>query len=1819
MRSILSFSLALLTLALGGPPAGAETLLTERRVVLHNDIDFFGGDLEPIFETSFDNCRAQCVADARCRAFTYNVRSRACFPKSGVNESQPFQGAVSGRVLDTAGAALKQEGRRIDSLSFMDAAAFEEARSVWRGLQGQYMSPLVETDVFVNAAGAARDGGNLPGAVRFMGAAVALSDRADLWAELSRLAGLVNPSDYQQRRDLERLRTASAIHAYVRAVSPGGQATALSLLAEALEARGQGRDSIPVLRLSQSIAPRLETAQALDRALGLFGFRITEHEVDNNALTPRVCVTFSEALKRNGVNFTDYVRTPAHGAVATASGNQLCIEGLVHGETYDIAFRAGIPAESGEVTHKTVPLTFYIRDRDPSVHFAGRGYVLPLQGEAGIPVVTVNLRTVDLKLYRVDTRALSAVQRAGMLGGALSPWEEEELQGSLGAVIWEGVGEVGTELNRDVTTRLPVGDLVGGLEPGIFALRARVPGEDPYDAQGATQWFVVSDLGVQALSGPEKLTVLLRRLSDLSPLAGASVSVIARNNAILGSAASDGNGTAVIPAGLLRGQDASAPAFVMVETEGDFTYLSLTETEFDLSDRGVAGRAPSGPVDVFMTTERGAYRPGETVHATVLVRDDRALAIPGLPVTAIVKRPDGVEAARLLLADAGAGGRVMDFDLPEGAHRGTWTVAVHADTGAAPLQTAKFAVEDFLPERIDFELDLGPGPVPLAPAPWLEVRARYLYGAPGAGLRLEGEAFLSGTSSLASEPGFRFGRHDQRFDRRGQSFDGGWETGEDGTVTIPVEFDLPQDPTGPLEITAVIRLSEGSGRPVERRISAPAALTGPVIGIRPLFDGSLREGATASFEVIGLDAGAGRTAINATWTLNRVETRYQWYRLYGSWRWEATTRRTRVASGELITGGKPVQIDAGVDWGRYELIVESTSGPLVASSVGFGAGWYAPPDSASTPDTLEMSLDAPVYRSGETATLVVDARSEGVVQVSVIGADVIEQQAVAVVEGENRIPLAVTPDWGTGAYVTATFLRPAGSATQNRGPTRAIGVAWAKVDPGERALSARLETADEIRPNGPLDVTLAVDGAKPGQPVFATIAAVDVGVLNITGFQSPDPSGHYFGQRRLGVGIRDLYGRLIDAALGDPGRLRSGGDAVVRSRFNSPPQTERLVAYFSGPLTVGPDGRVSTSFDMPAFNGTVRLMAVVWSGEGVGQAERDVLVRDPVVMTLSAPRFLAPGDTSRLRIDLAHVEGESGSFGLSVATAGDMRADTVRLPRQVVLGPRERTTIEVPLIVGGIDDPEVVVTLTSPSGRDYVRRARIPVRAHDPEVSRTLSLALGDGETFRMDANVFDGLRPGSARATVAAGVLARIDVPGLLQALDRYPYGCTEQITSRAMPLLYVGNVAEAVGIADGQGLSARIEDAIAQVLDNQSSSGSFGLWRPDNGDLWLDAYVTDFLSRARERGFAVPDRAFRLALLNLRNRVNYAPDIEEGGEDIAYALLVMAREGAASMGDLRYYADARSHVFATPLALAQIGAGLASYGDQARADKMFRLAAAKATTTRTDADTGWRTDYGSVLRDAAGVVALAAEAGSRAVDYDALTARLAPGASPGHRSTQENMWGLLAANALIEATPRDAFEINGVPADGPVAAIFDGATGHGADVAITNRTGRTERLVLTTFGQPLGDAPAGGNGFTIERFAFTPDGEPVRLDEVALNQRLVIVLKVDPHGYAEGRLMVNDPLPAGFEIDNPNLIRSGDVAALDWLDLNIDPVHAEFRTERFLAAVDWRSDAAFQVAYMVRAVSPGTFHAPAASVEDMYRPTLRARTATGRIVIAE
>ena len=1300
------------------------------------------------------------------------------------------------------------------------------------------------------------------------------------------------------------------------------------------------------------------------------------------------------------------------------------------------------------------------------MRFVGKAYVLPKTPNATIPVVSVNVDTLDARVLKIGDRNLVNAVGEDQFLSQLDKWSADTVTERQGREVWSGKIAVKRDTNREVTTAVPVSELVKTLEPGVYALVVRdVNKKDEWSAD-ATQWFVVSDLGLATMTGNDGLHVVIHALSDAKAVAGVELKLIAADNDVLGSATTDDQGYARFDAGLIKGTGGSAPQLLLATKDGDFAFLNLQKAAFDLTDRGVEGRDPPKPVDVFMTTERGVYRPGETVNLTVLARDPTATALPDVPLTLVVSRPDGNEYIRRLAADEGAGGRDLSFDLPGEAQRGTWRAAAYTDPKASALQEVTFKVEDFQPERIDFAVKTDTTLLHAGGTVEASLHADWLYGAPAAGLAIEGEVYVTPADDIPSAPGYRFGLTDDDFTSAVENVqsDG---TDENGDAAVTLVTPEVADTTRPLQAAVHVRVLDTNGRPVERRMSLPVSTGHERIGVRPLFDGAVEEGGNAAFDVAVLDADYAKVdAKDLSWTLSRVQTNYQWYQSDGSWDYHAIKSTTRVADGKLdIEADKPARIEARVEWGEYQLTVTSADGAVIPVSTGFEAGWYVPIESEETPDLLKITLDKPRYSIGDTVKAHIEPRFAGLAVVSVVDDRLIAMKTVEVPAGGSTIELPVTADWGPGAYVTASLLRPLDLA-EKRMPSRALGLAWAGVDPGERQLGVAIDAPMDMRPQTDLNIAVKVDGGKAGEDAYVTIAAVDVGILNLTQFKAPAPEDWYFAQRRLGVEFRDLYGQLIDTTLGALGEVRTGGDGGGISKLMGPPPTERLVAFFQGVTKVGADGLAHASFKMPDFNGTAKVMAVAWSKTGVGHASRDVLVRDPVVIQASLPNFLAPGDRSRLALDFTHIEGPSGNFSLEVTTAGDLVTLDEKLANAVVSLPEKgKARVLIPITGKAIGDETITAALKSPDGTLLTKTLTLGVRDNEPAITRVSDFSMKpvSGE-LKLTSDLFAGFKPATGVATLTVGTVAGIDLPGLVHALDKYPYGCSEQLTSRALPLVYLDDVILAAGLAGEAPVRERVQKAIDALLVNQGSDGSFGLWGPGSEDLWLNAYVTDFLTRAREKGYTVPPVAYDMAVTNLKNRVAYASDFTDGGEDVAYGLYVLARNGRASIGDLRFYAETKLDAFATPLARAQLGAALALYGDSQKASGAFRSSLDLLEESKDDRRL-WRADYGSDLRDGAAILALASESKLATFDYQGLSREVGKlYRASAYTSTQEQAWMLLAAHALLKDGMKPELDIGGTPHDGVFTAKYQLAdVASGLVVKNVGKTAIDARVTVT------------------------------------------------------------------------------------------------------------------------------------------------------------
>jgi uncharacterized protein YfaS (alpha-2-macroglobulin family) len=1680
---------------------------------------------------------------------------------------------------------------------------------------------------------------------------------APAWTRLAEALLAIKPDPEKgERYDLPVHASGAAYRGYELAKDKTEKARALFVLGQALERRSYWRPAIDALKLSIEMADSQPAREAYDKLRAEHGFRMIDYKTDNEATPPRLCLQFSEELSRTQGDAAKFVSVNGRDPeTVLQDGKQLCLEGLKHGERYNVQIRAGLPSDVGENLNKTADIAVYVPDRSALVRFTGKSYVLPSRGQQGIPVVTTNTGKIDVQVYRIGDRNLAATLQSGDMQRQLSDYELENIRERAGVKVYAGEMDIASKLNEEVTTAVPVTDATGKLEPGAYVMVAK-PTEKSKDDTGqlATQWFIVSDLGLTAFSGGDGVHAFVRSLADATPIEGSAVKLIARNNEVLATSKTDAMGYAKFDASLTKGEGGTQPAVLVAEKgDGEYAFLDLSLNAFDLSDRGVKGRDAAGPIDAFIYTERGVYRGGEEVAVTALVRD-RAGKAATLPTTLIVTRPDGVEHSRFVLNDQGLGGRSLALPLAKTAQTGTWRMWLHTDPKAAAIAERAFLVEDFVPERLDMTLKSDVTALVPDDRQIVNATGRYLYGPPAASLGLEGEIVVRlANKELPGYAGYQFGQSDDFVNAVRQPLEAGLLTDKDGNAAIAVTLPALPKTARPLEADLLIKLVESGGRSIERKLTLPVDLEQPRIGIKPLFEGGQApEDQDAAFEVVLLDgASKPQASDKLAWTLTRLDTNWQWYRRDGNWTYDSVTVKRKVASGELKTdAAAPAKLSQNIGWGKYRLDVVSTEANGPASSITFNAGWYATGEAVDSPEQLDVALDKETYKSGESAKLRISSKQGGTALIAVLGSSLHVTKEVEIAKGGGEVSIDVTDDWGPGAYVTAMLYRPMDEG-QKRMPGRAIGITWLGVDQSARELQIAMTLPEKVKSAAKISVPVKVDGLSSGEDARITVAAVDLGILNLTRYEAPAPEKWFNAQQKLAFEIRDFYGRLIDGMRADRGKLKSGGDGTGPIMQGNP-TVETVVSLYSGIVKVASDGTANVEFELPDFNGTVRIMAVAWSNDKIGHASSDVIVRDAVALTVSAPRFLTLGDEVNLGFDVHNIEGPDAAYALSLSEKqGDATAERLTAvgDKQMALKTGARATERLVFKPKDIGPVTLRVAVTGPNDIAIKREMTFDVLPPAGDIKRTtISSLKGNGGKLTLSRDLVQDMIASRTRINLSVGPAARFDVPSLLTQLDRYPYGCAEQTVSRALPLVYANAVAAQIGLGEDKDLKERVQKAVNRVFEMQDSTGAFGVWGPSDADLWLTAYVTDFLTRAQENGATVAKEGFNRALDRLQNFLSYAEDFEKGGEDRAYAIYVLARNARAPIGELRYYADTRIDRFSTPLAKAQIGAALAMMGDKERAERAFQ--AALISMGDTTPDTGYRGDYGSTLRDSAALVTLASETGIAKAETPKLAGVIAKAyETRSYTSTQEQAWMLLAAKALTDEVKATTLAIDGKAVTGPMLRALTPADLVNGAVTITNTGEAATDAVISVIGAALTPEPAIAKGFTIERAAYTLDGKKVDLKSlsggtasVKQNDRFVMTVKIQS-SEAGGRVMLVDRLPAGFEIENPKLIASGAIAGLDWLKSSADPEHTEFRDDRFVAAFNFSGarantdnensdgDAATApdssaetppvltatVAYIVRAVTPGSFVHPAATVEDMYRPDRYARTAAGTLTV--
>ena len=1589
------------------------------------------------------------------------------------------------------------------------------------------------------------------------------------------------------------------------------------------------------------------------------GFAVWDSRLDVHGTEPLACIRMTMPLdpRRSYGDFVSVNPVLGHPPAVTVSGDELCISDVGYaGRT--ITLLHGLPAANGQVLAENADVAFIAGAKPVYVGFAGEGVILPREDADGLGLETVNVSRLHVTVWRVLDRNLTKKRLSAPTPVAEGEYSYDEADQSVdddGRKIWEGDLPVTASPDQRTTTVFPFGSVLKTLQSGAYVVEASdasgLKGAKPKEGETESQrpararrWIVFTDMALQAYDGSDALDVVARSLKSAKPLTGVRLSLVAKDGEELAAASSDNSGRVHFARALLGGENGAKPARVMAYgPRGDFTLLDLERAPVDLSKQDTGGRTmpgakpatgsdvgkTSGALDGYLYADRGIYRPGEKVHLVALVRDRLAHAVTQRSGALVIRRPSGLEFARYAFKATPSGAATADFTLPSAAPRGLWHADLQMDATEVTSGAVSFQVEDFAPQRLAVTLKAAAErPIVGGETRKIDISARFLYGAIAASLPVTAETRIAADPNpFPNYKGFVWGDQQKPFDEKLVEAPKG-QTDAAGQAQTTLELSALGAPTSPLKARLTASVFEPGGRPVSEEVILPVRLRALYLGVKST------PGAGAdplqTFDVIAVDALGRRVAApKVHYILVSERWNYDWFEQGGRWSWRRTSRDIPLAQGDLtVSASGQAHIARKLPWGDYRLVLDdpATGAHTVIRQ---SAGWDEPEDGVEAPDMARVSLVRETLRAGDDVAVRIQAPFAGEAQIAVAGDRLIDLKNAAVGKDGAVIHLHATRDWAGGAYVLVTIVQPRDPVSSPK-PRRAVGLVYVPLDPDGGKLSVALGAPQKITSHAPVVVPLTVKGLGLGESAYVTLAAVDEGILRLTHHRNPDPISWYFSKRALGLVYRDDYGRLLDPNLGAATAVSFGADEIGGAGLANVPI--RTVALWSGVVHTDASGRAVIKLPAADFNGQLRLVAVAWTEKAIGSGVANLIVREPVVAEASVPRFLAPGDHAQAMVELANVEGKPGPYHVELIGRG---GPTTSGGRNFDLKVGQQIMSRFDLAAGDRPSNGSVELRTSGPAFSMSRSLPIETRPGWGAITRATTALQARGVVYTPPADLLSGLAPGDVSLNVSYSPFANFDPAPLAAALARYPFGCSEQIASTGYGALFSFNS------GGGQKDRIAVANAVAKLIDRESLDGSFGYWRAGDGDAepWVGGYVVNFLLDAKASGFPVPEEALARALNAMRvvtkaddyANIGYRMDVttqdptsgnkrnEKATERLrnraaAYALYDMARYGQGDLGRLRWFHDANFDKETSPLPRALVGAGLAAMGDHGRAHDSF-LQALKALKWSSNEDS-----FQSPLRDLAGVIALAYEAGETRLARSLQSQLESQVSNPDHLNTVEQSFLLKAARAMLSASGPASVKASGAVPQG----VARWGVGKLADAHFVNTGSGDVWRTVTVHGEPLAAPGPARDGMGLEKLLYSVTGSRVDPSQIHQGQRLIVRITGTPFSRQDMTAIIDDALPAGFEIESvlspedaagQKGVASGPFAFIGKLS---SASVQEKRDDRYVGAVKITQGGSFTLAYIVRAVTPGDFFLPGAVAQDMYRPQVNARTAPGRIKIA-
>ena len=1346
--------------------------------------------------------------------------------------------------------------------------------------------------------------------------------------------------------------------------------------------------------------------------------------------------------------------------------------------------------------------------------------------------------------------------------------------------------------------------------------------------------ILASNLGmIVKRNSLNKLWIAVNNILDTKPVAKAQVTIYNFQLQPIGKGETNGEGLVEItPKGV--------PFIAVAEADKQKAYVRVVDGEEQSVSRfDVGGKDIQKGLKGFIYGERGVWRPGDTLHISFML-EDREKRIPDKhPVALEIYNPRGQFYTKMISTQGTNG--FYTFAVPTQADDPTGLWNAYVKVGGTAFHKG-LRIETIKPNRLKITLALPTILQASSKDVYAPLTSSWLTGATASRLKAKVEMSLSKVNTQFKNYGqYLFNNPATDFTTvRADVFNGVLDA--EGRAGVNIQLPVATGAPGMLNATLTTRVFEPGG---------DASIYSQTVPFSPF----------TSYVGINLNQPKGKyietdkdhvfdivTVNDQGQPVNRSNLEYKIYRISWSWWWENgeesfgtyinNSSITPVASGNLQTTGGKASFKFRInypDWGRYLVYVKDReSGHATGGTVYIDWPDWRGRSNKTDPSGIKMlafSLDKDSYEIGETATAIIPAAAGGRALVSLEnGSTVLQQQWLEVSDqGDTKLTFKITPEMAPNVYLHISLLQPH-AQTVNDLPIRMYGIAPVFVTNRQTILQPQIKMPEVLRPETDFNVTVS---EKSGKPMTYTLAIVDDGLLDLTNFKTPDPWNEFYAREALGIRTWDMYDDVLGASGGRYSSLFStGGDASLKPA-DAKANRFKPVVKFIGPFYLAKGKQQTHTLKLPMYVGSVRAMVVAGQDGAYGNAEKTAFVRTPLMLLSTLPRVLSTQEEITVPVNVFAMENQVKNVTVSLEASGAGVQITGNRQQSLTFDQPGDQLAYFTLKTGSKTGKATIHLTASGNGQQTKETIEIEVRNPNPVVTLRNSQWIEAGQEAELSYTLA-GSSSANNQVQLEVSRIPSVDISRRFDFLYNYQHHCTEQLTSKALPLLFVSQF-KAVDEQEAEKIKTNVQEAIRQIYARQLPNGGFVYW-PGNAvaDEWITSYTGMFLTLAQEKGYAVHPNVLnkwkrfqRAAAQNWRMPQEASNwQIWQSELQQAFRLYTLALAGAPEYGAMNRMKE-------------QPGLSI-----QAK----WRLAAAYALTGKMkpagelvyNAETtvipysSINLIYGSSDRDEAMILETLI---LMKRDRDALQQAKKVSqnlAQENWFNTQSTAFALMAMGRLAEqlsGTLDFTWNWNGKqqPAVKSAKAVFEkeiATSPKSGTVSVKNKGKGALSVDLITRTQLLNDTlPAIADNIRLDVKYTDMAGSPISVEDIRQGTDFMSAVTLSNiSGTSDySNLALTHIIPSGWEIYNERMIvpeaSSSNSNEANTPESSADKyTYKDIRDDRVLTYFDLRRGESKTFTVRLQATYAGNFILPAIQCEAMYDAAVQARTKAGRTTVS-